>query len=100
MKSFYHLLTDTLFVSVTNATLWFAITFYAYLETESVMVTGIIGGVYLVATSITGFWLGSLVDNYRKKKVIVVATAFSLINFLFSFYVYTSTPKSEFSDPF
>ena len=67
MKAFYHLLGDTLFVSVINATVWFAITFYAYLQTQSVMVTGIIGGIYLVATAISGFWFG---NNFLFSKVI------------------------------
>ncbi len=88
-----------MFVSVSNATVWFAITFYAYLETNSVMVTGIIGGVYLVATALSGFWFGSLVDNFRKKKIIAISTVFSLLTYLVSFYIYLSTPKSEFTDP-
>ena len=99
MKAFYHLLGNTLFVSVINATVWFAITFYAYLQTQSVMVTGIIGGIYLVATAISGFWFGSLVDNFRKKKVIAIATAFSLLTYLISFYIYVSTPQTEFANP-
>jgi MFS transporter, DHA3 family, multidrug efflux protein len=98
MRPFYQILTNTLFVSVFNATVWFAITFYSYLQTQSVMVTGFIGGIYLVATALSGFWLGSLVDHYRKKTVLILSSVFSLAVYLLSFIVYISVPTDTFKD--
>ena len=43
-RIFHHLLADTLGVSVTHFTVWFAVTFFVYLETRSVFATGIISG--------------------------------------------------------
>ena len=60
MRTFAHLLVNTLLVTVINFTVWFAITFYVYLQTRSVFATGTISGIFLVATASTGIWFGSL----------------------------------------
>ena len=51
MKTFFALLVNTLLVSVINFTVWFAITFYVFLETRSVVATGTIAGLFLMATA-------------------------------------------------
>src|SRR5690606_18291836 len=99
MKTFYHILINTLFVSVINATVWFAITFYAYLQTQSVTVTGFIGGIYLIATALSGFWFGSIVDNHKKKNAIALSTIFSLIVYSIAFAIYLTAESTTFSDP-
>ncbi|RZI98280.1 MAG: MFS transporter [Brevundimonas sp.] len=71
MKPFHHLLANTLVANITNFTVWFALTFWVYLETRSVFATGMIAGLYLVLTSGLAFWLGSLVDHNRKKRVML-----------------------------
>src|SRR5215218_5198162 len=67
MKTFFALLANTLLVSVIDFTVWFAITFYVFLETRSVFATGMIAGLFLVATALTGIWFGGLVDHHRKE---------------------------------
>src|SRR4051812_43551746 len=69
-RVFAHVLASSLAVSVANFTVWFAVTFWVYLETRSVFATGVIAGVFLVATAGTRTWVGSLVDRYRKHAVI------------------------------
>ena len=69
MPTFVQLLANVLLVSVINFTVWFAITFFVYLETRSVFATGMIAGIFLVATMLTGIWFGSLVDHHSKKAV-------------------------------
>jgi MFS family permease len=44
---------------------WFAVTFWAYLETKSVIVAAVMAGVYSLTVALSGFFLGSLVDRYR-----------------------------------
>ena len=68
-RTFLHVLLSTLVVSVINFTLWFAVTFWVYLETRSVFATGLISGIFLVSTAGTGIWFGSLVDHHHKKTV-------------------------------
>jgi DHA3 family multidrug efflux protein-like MFS transporter len=44
MKAFNQLVINTLLASVTNNFLWFALTFWVYLETRSVVASSVIGG--------------------------------------------------------
>jgi DHA3 family multidrug efflux protein-like MFS transporter len=97
-RTFLHLLLNTLLVSVINFTVWFAITFYVYLQTHSVLATGMVAGVFLVATAGTGIWFGSLVDHHRKKAVMQVSAALSLALYLLAFVLYQLTPHERFAD--
>ena len=86
-RTFLHVLLNTLVVSVINFTLWFAVTFWIYLETRSVFATGMIAGIFLVATALTGIWFGSLVDHHPKKTVLQVSAVVSLVLYAVSFAV-------------
>ncbi|GAA0481969.1 multidrug resistance protein [Paractinoplanes deccanensis] len=99
MGVFLQLLINTLLVSVTNFTVWFAVTFWVYLETRSVFATGVISGIFLVMTALTGIWFGSLVDHYRKKTVMQLSAATSLILYAAALLLYRMTPAAEFRDP-
>jgi DHA3 family multidrug efflux protein-like MFS transporter len=97
MRAFYHLLANNVVASVTNFTVWFAITFFGFLETQSVLVTGLISGIYLVFTAGLGIWFGSLVDHHRKKSVMILSSILSLIFFAISFAIYLQAPEGAFS---
>jgi DHA3 family multidrug efflux protein-like MFS transporter len=79
MTAFHQLLANTLIASITNFTVWFAVTFWVFLETRSVFATGLIAGIYLVLTSGLGIWFGSLVDHHRKKHVMMASSAASFV---------------------
>ena len=53
-RAFVHLLVNTLLVSVINFTVWFAVTFWVFLETKSVLATGMVAGIFLVTTALSG----------------------------------------------
>ena len=57
MTPFHHLLANNLVANITNYTVWFAITFWVYLETHSVFATGTIAGLYLVFTAAFGIFI-------------------------------------------
>ena len=76
--AFYQILGNNLVANITNFTVWFAVTFWVYLETRSVFATGMIAGIYLVFTAGLGFWFGSLVDHYRKKAAMLGSSLVSL----------------------
>jgi DHA3 family multidrug efflux protein-like MFS transporter len=97
--TFYQLLVNTLLVSVINYTVWFAITFYVYIETRSVFATGVISGIFLVMTALTGIWFGSLVDHYAKKSVMQLSAGASLVLYVAAGVVYQATPREEFTQP-
>ena len=98
-RTFVHLLVSTLTVSVVNFTMWFAVTFWVYLETRSVMATGLIAGVFLATTSLTGIWFGSIVDRFGKRSVMQASAAVSLAIYLGCLVVYLATPAEVFRDP-
>jgi MFS transporter, DHA3 family, multidrug efflux protein len=98
-RKFVRVLVNTLLVSVTNYTVWFAITFYVYLETRSVFATGVIAGLFLMMTSLTGIWFGSLVDHHDKKLVMLWSGVVSLAFYGGAFLVYLAAPDGTFKDP-
>jgi DHA3 family multidrug efflux protein-like MFS transporter len=96
MKIFYSLLGTVLVAAATNNYVWFALVFWLYLETQSVVATGLAGGMYFVVSALSSFWFGSLVDNHKKKSVMLGSSIASLIFFSISFLVYSFSPESAF----
>ncbi|MFC5411456.1 MFS transporter [Larkinella bovis] len=96
---FYALLANTLAASLTNNAVWFALTFWAYLETKSVVVTSVMAGIYLATVAFSGFFLGSIVDHYRKKTSMLLSSLVSFGLYFFALILYSSTPETVFSDP-
>lgn len=99
VRTFLQLLVNVLLVSVINYTVWFAITFFVYLETRSVFATGVIAGIFLVATVGTGIWFGSLVDHHRKKTVMQVSALVSVAFYAVCLAFYLVTPSEAWQDP-
>jgi DHA3 family multidrug efflux protein-like MFS transporter len=95
-RTFLHVLLNTLVVSVMNYTLWFAVTFWVFLETRSVFATGMIGGIFLVAVVLTGIWFGSLVDHHRKKAALQLSTLVSLVLYGAATALYLLTAPTAF----
>src|SRR3712207_7393408 len=99
MKTFYAVLANTLAASLTNNSIWFAVTFWAYLTTRSVVVTSVMAGVYVTTVAVSGFLLGSLVDRFPKKWVMLLSSVCSLCLYVMAGAIYTSTPASAFTNP-
>ncbi|WP_456286146.1 MFS transporter [Microbacterium sp. JZ70] len=80
MRSFLHVLVNTAFANITTSYLWWALTFWIYLETRNVIATGVIGGAYMLFIALFSMFFGTLVDRFRKKAVMAWATliAFSV----------------------
>src|SRR3954453_10458994 len=95
-RTFLQVLLNTLLVSVMNFTLWFAVTFWVFLETRSVFATGMIAGIFLVLVVLTGIWFGSLVDHHRKKTALQVSTLVSLCLYALALAVYLPTAPDTF----
>jgi DHA3 family multidrug efflux protein-like MFS transporter len=98
-RAFHLVLANCLVVSITDFTVWFAVTFWVYLETRSVFATGLIGGLYLAMTALTGIWFGSLVDHHRKQHVMLGASAAALVLYSLSGGLYWLVGDEEFKDP-
>jgi MFS transporter, DHA3 family, multidrug efflux protein len=96
---FLHLLANTLVASVVNFTVWFAVTFWVYLETRSVFATGVISGIYLVFTTASGVWFGGLVDRHPKRSVMLGSSVVSLLCYAAALAVYLVTEPASFTNP-
>src|SRR5690606_24962526 len=59
----------------------------------------VMAGVYLGTVALSGFFLGSLVDRFRKKTAMLISSICSLCLYLLAFVIYTSTPEAVFADP-
>ncbi|BEL02763.1 MFS transporter [Actinoplanes sichuanensis] len=99
VRTFYQLLVNTGLVSVINFSVWFAVTFWTYLQTKSVFATGVISGIFLVLTALTGIWFGSLVDGHRKKTALQGSAVASLGLYAAALGVYLAVPAEAFHDP-
>lgn len=95
VRAFHHLLANNLVANVTNFTVWFAITFWIFLETRSVFATGMIAGIYLALTAGLAIWFGSLVDHYRKKLVMLYSSAASFLLYAASLAAFIATPDER-----
>ncbi|MGG6293624.1 MFS transporter [Leptolyngbya sp. AN02str] len=97
-KTFYAILANSLVAALTNTFVWFAVTFWVFLQTQSVLATSVMAGVYVGTVALSGFFLGSLVDRYRKKKAMLLSSVCSLMLYLLAQIIFSSTPPSVFTD--
>jgi DHA3 family multidrug efflux protein-like MFS transporter len=78
-RAFHLILANNLVQNLVNFTVWFALVFWAFLETRSVFVTGMIGGIYLVLGAVLAPWFGSLVDHHAKRAVMLGSSIASFV---------------------
>jgi MFS transporter, DHA3 family, multidrug efflux protein len=99
MKIFHAVLGNSLVASLTNTFVWFAVTFWVYLETKSVVATSIMAGIYSGTVAVSGFLLGSLVDRYKKKTGMMASSWTSLLLYIAATVLYVATPPAVFKNP-
>ena len=95
LRSFYAVLANTALANVTTNYLWFALTFWLYLETRSVLATSVVGGSYMLLLAVLGVPFGMLVDRHRKKRVMVIASLISLVAYVMALGWYLIRPAAE-----
>jgi DHA3 family multidrug efflux protein-like MFS transporter len=93
VRAFYQVLANTAVANVTSSYLWWALTFWAYLETRSVLATSIIGGSYMLLVALLGVVFGVLVDRMKKKAVMLVSSTVTLVTYLLAGALYLSFPE-------
>jgi DHA3 family multidrug efflux protein-like MFS transporter len=98
MKTFHAVLANSLAATLTNMFVWFAVTFWVYLQTKSVLATSVMAGIYSATVAVSGFFLGSLVDRYPKKRVMLGSSFTSLTLYSLAGGIYVSTPPAAFKD--
>jgi MFS transporter, DHA3 family, multidrug efflux protein len=98
MRTFVHVLVNTMIANVTTSFLWWALTFWVYLETRSVFATGIIGGTYMLLIAIFSILFGTIVDRHRKHLVMVLSSVITLAAFVVAGLLYLAQPESALVD--
>lgn len=93
-RSFYGLLVNTLIANVTTSFLWFALVFWVYLETHSVLASSLLGGSYMLLVAVLAVPFGGWVDRWRKKTVMVVATIVTAAAFLAALVFFLAVPTA------
>jgi len=97
-RIFYYLLGNSFIAAVTNAFIWFALVFWLYLETQSVLATSWIGGIFAVMNMVGAAYFGSIVDHNRKKTAMLYSSIISLIAYCAGAFVYFFSPVMNFAD--
>ena len=95
MRAFYALLTNTFVANASTAVLMFALTFWGYLETRSVLATSLMGGLYMALMAVLAVPFGGLVDRHHKKRIMVVAALASAVFFAAALLLFVVTPYAE-----
>lgn len=90
--TFLHLLLNTAVANLTTNYLWFALVFWVYLQTRSILATGVLGGTYMLLIALLSMYFGSLVDRYRKIAVMRASAWISLGAFALAVAMYFSIP--------
>lgn len=98
MKKFYSVLVNTLIANVTTSYLWFALTFWIYLETKSVLATSIIGGSYMLLVAIFSLVFGTIVDHNKKKRVMMASTVITLAAYILAGILYLAISDRQLID--
>ena len=97
-RTFGAILVNTAVANVTTSYLWWALTFWVYLETRSVLATGIIGGAYMLLVALCSMAFGTIVDRHRKHRVMVFAGAFTVVAFAISLGLFIAFDEAVLLD--
>lgn len=98
MRTFLQVLVNTAVANVTTSFLWFALTFWVYLETRSVLATGIIGGAYMLLVAVFSMLFGTIVDRHRKHRVMMLAGVLTLVSFGLAGGLFLAFPEAALLD--
>lgn len=94
-RAFAHVLSNSAAAMLGTAFLWYAITFWAYLETRSVITTAFLGGAYMLGMAVLGVPFGSLIDRYRKHVVMTISAIGTTVLFILAGIVYLLVPARD-----
>jgi len=95
VRVFHRLLANALVGGVMSSFVWFALTFWTYLETRSVIATSVIGGGFAVISAVFGMLFGTYVDRHRKHTAMVVASVAALVCFVLALALYAIAPSDD-----
>lgn len=93
-KLFNQILFNNFLSLFTIAVIWNALSFWVYLETNSLIITSIMAGLFGLFSLVTGLIWGILVDKYSNKVMMLASSIGSLVSFIIATLAYYSFGKS------
>ncbi len=97
---FYRLLANNLIALTTTNFVWFSLTFWAIVETRSVIVAAFIAGVFAITNMLGAIFFGAFVDHHRKKVAMLASSLISLAAFSAGTLLYTVAPANAFDNAY
>jgi len=97
-RAFTHVLINSAAASLGTAFIWFGITFWAYLETRSVLATSFLGGTYMLGMAVLGVPFGGLIDRLRKHTAMMISAIATTAFFLLGGLIFLLVPADHLSD--
>ena len=96
---FHTLLWNSLIAAITNSFIWFALVFWAFLQTNSLIVSSMIGWFFAIANMVTALQFGNIVDHNKKHDVITWSSIGSMILYSIGAVIYFSYDANIFAQP-
>lgn len=95
MTQFKKVLANTLIANLSTSYLWFAMTFWVFLETGSVFANAVIAGSFMALMTVTSLFFGTLVDRFPKKSVMVASSVGSVLAYALAGLVFLTVPQEH-----
>lgn len=92
------LLLNTLVANTTTSFLTFALAFWVYLETGSVLAASLAAGISMLLGALSGAVFGVLVDAYRKKTAMLISSSVTGLTFTAAACLIVAVPAQRLSD--
>lgn len=99
VRVFDYILLNSLVANITNFFVWFALTFWVFLETKSILATSLIAGTFAILNAVTGLFFGAIVDHNKKKIVMMLSSAASLLLYTLGYIIFIVAPGEAFTNP-
>lgn len=99
VRVFDYILMNSLIANITNFFVWFALTFWVFLETHSILATSLIAGIFAIINAVTGLFFGAIVDHNKKKIVMMLSSAASLLLYALGYIIFVIAPADAFANP-
>ncbi|MFT4298096.1 MAG: MFS transporter [Aeromicrobium sp.] len=97
-RTFAGVLVNTALANLTTSFLWWALIFWIYLETRSVLASGVVGGSYMLFVAVGSIAFGTVVDRHPKLRVMRWSTFCTLAAFMAAGALYAAVPAADLLD--
>ncbi len=94
---FYRILANNLLALTTTNFVWFALTFWAILETRSVIVASFIAGTFAVTNMFGAIFFGTIVDHTQRKTAMFISSCLTLVAFCLGTLLFFALPDEAFA---